>query len=334
MIISLKRLNKILVAIKKIRIVVFGDLMLDRYLWGEAERISPEAPVPVVKVEDESERLGGAANVAWNLKTLGVEPILVGLIGEDMFGERLRRLLREFKIDDEYIVTSKKRQTTTKTRVIARNQQVVRVDREDIGNPGRNENLKLVENALSAMEQADALIISDYGKGVINKTTLRNIGANFRHNKIFVSVDPKENHFSLYKNVSLITPNQKEASNSCGIEIIDDKSLIRCARKLMRITSAESILITRGAKGMTLVRSDGSVKNYGTVARQVYDVTGAGDTVIATFTAVIAAGGSYDEAAIISSHAAGIVVGKVGTATAMPQEIVESMRYEIETKKH
>ncbi len=328
MIVERERLSEILHRLRGRRIAVLGDVMLDRYIWGSADRISPEAPVPIVFVEGETARLGGAANVAWNIKALGAEPMLFGVIGQDRFGGQLVELLQKQGISPKFLVEDPGRPTTSKSRIIARNQQVVRIDRENIFDISRSIERKLVSMLVEVLDDADALVISDYGKGVISRGVLRKVVPAARERGVFIAVDPKERHFRLYKGASVVTPNTKEAGDAVGVKIKDERTLLRAGAKLLTLTGADNILITRGAEGMSLFYGDGRVEHFPTLARQVYDVTGAGDTVVSVFAAVCAAGGTLREAAIIASHAAGVVVGKLGTAVATPKEIEESVEAE------
>lgn len=331
MVIQSDRLREIFKNIRDLPVAVIGDVMLDRYIWGNVERISPEAPVPVVYVERESARLGGAANVAWNLRAIGSEPVLFGIIGDDFFGKQFHELIREYDISTDYLVTDPDRPTTSKARIIARGQQMLRIDRENTVDIHREIGQELADRILSSLDDIAGLVISDYGKGTISKNLLEKIVPIARRHGKFIVVDPKERHFKLYHRVSLVTPNSKEAGDAVGIHIKDEADLLEAGTKLLELTGAENILITKGSDGMSLFSDDDRVEHFPTMARQVYDVTGAGDTVAGVFTAVVSAGGTLREAAIISSHAAGVVVGKVGTAVASPEEIQESI--ELERKK-
>lgn len=315
--------SKILREFRKKKILIIGDLILDRYIWGKVNRISPEAPVPIVEVTKEDFLLGGASNVANNIVALGGHPTIAGVVGNDRAGEEMMKLLEERGIQSQGVFWCS-RPTTVKTRVIAHNQQVVRFDRED---KDRIEG-KVFRELLNYMQRAvpihDAVIISDYKKGVISSELIREVLKNSRPSHIFVSVDPKVGHFHLYKNVSLITPNLSEASLASGIEIVDEKSLIHAGRDLLKKLSCIAVLITKGEQGMSLFEKN-KVAHIPTVTRNVYDVTGAGDTVIAAFTIAYAAGATLEEAAVIANHAAGIVVGKIGTAVATPDEILKSL---------
>lgn len=300
------------------KILIIGDLILDSYIFGKVNRISPEAPVPVVEVVRESFLLGGAANVANNIIALGGKPSVIGIIGNDSAGKMLCELLESRNIGCEGIFVDK-RPTSVKTRVIAHNQQVVRFDKEEKKKIEGKSLDKLLSYIVSAIPTSDAVIVSDYKKGVVSSALMAEVvKAAKKYNK-FISVDPKVGHFHLYKDVSLITPNLAEASYGSGIEIKDEKSMIKAGTTLIDKLQIDSVLITRGEEGMTLFkRASGdhgvSVLNFPTMAKKVYDVTGAGDTVIATFTLVYSSGATMEEAAIIANHAAGIVVGEVGTA--------------------
>ncbi len=324
--IKLARLEKIFSGLGGHKILVVGDVMLDEYLWGNVRRISPEAPVPVVNVIKETIKLGGAANVALNIKALEDEPILIGLAGKDKNGEKLRNLLRSLAISDEGILVDKNRPTTSKTRIIAHNQQVVRADRENTEEIGDDFCQRILKFVNEKIKEVSAIILSDYGKGLITLNLLRElIDLAGRHNK-FIAVDPKETHFMNYKKVSLITPNHNEASFAFGKRIRDEKSLEQVGWGLLERLEAESILITQGEKGMSLFQKDKTLTHFPTVAQKVYDVTGAGDTVVSAFTAAFCAGADPRESALISNHAAGIVVGEVGTAQVDKKTLREDLK--------
>lgn len=305
------------------RILVVGDIILDRYIWGKVNRISPEAPVPIVEVTDDTFLLGGAANVANNIVSLGGSATVAGVIGKDRAGEVVKDLLRERKID--LALFEDPRPTTIKTRVIAHNQQVVRFDKEDRATVSGKVLEGILDYLRASLREYDAVILSDYKKGVISKSLISEILRMTRPLKMFVAVDPKVGHFHLYHGVSVITPNLSEASHGSGIEIVDEDSLIRAGKRLLKKLSCKAVLITRGEDGMSLFTND-TVTHIPTVARHVYDVTGAGDTVIATFTLSHAAGATLEESAMIANHAAGIVVGEVGTAAVTPDKLRQSLR--------
>ncbi len=322
---KINELEKLFENFKNKKVLVIGDIILDRYIFGKVIRISPEAPVPVVDVYEESYRLGGAANVANNIIALGGKAYLSGIIGKGSAGRIVRDLLLEKGISQEYIFEDSRR-TTVKTRVIGGTQQIVRFDIED----RRRLEGKAKELFLSMIKEAlknfDAVIVSDYRKGVISEELCRILVTHKNKNGIFVAVDPKVGHFRLYKNVSLITPNIAEASHGAEVDIKDEKTLIKAGYNLFKKLSCDAVLITRGEEGMSLFErrdSEVIITHLPTVAKKVFDVTGAGDTVIATITLAYISGASLVEAAKISNVAAGIVVGKVGTATASPEEITE-----------
>jgi D-glycero-beta-D-manno-heptose-7-phosphate kinase len=315
--------RNILSIFKKKKVLVIGDLILDRYIWGKVSRISPEAPVPIVEVTDEVFHLGGASNVANNIVSLGGRATIVGVAGgSDRGGEILRKMLEERGIQYDGVYWSA-RPTTLKTRVIAHSQQIVRFDRED-RNRAEGKVLKNLLNYIRYEVQLhDAVIISDYRKGVISSELVREVIKQAKPANIFVAVDPKVGHFHCYKHVSLITPNISEASQASGVEIKDEASLLNAGRTLLRKISCDAVLITRGEHGMSLFRKDKAV-HIPTVAKNVYDVTGAGDTVIATFALSYAAGADMEKAAVIANHAAGIVVGEVGTAVVTSDQLKKS----------
>ena len=307
------------------RILIVGDVMLDEYLWGNVSRISPEAPVPVVEIASESVKLGGAANVALNVKTLGDEPILVGIAGEDGNRDKMISALNDVQISHEGILVDGSRMTTIKTRVIANHQQVVRADREsteEISESMTGEILRLVEGKINDIQ---GIIISDYGKGVITSALLSGLIGLSRAHGIFVAVDPKDTHFMNYQRVSLITPNHHEAGFVYGKRIRNDAILEEVGWGLLERLKATALLITRGDKGMSLFEEDRTLTHLPTRAKKVYDVTGAGDTVISAFTCAIAAKANYREAALISNHAAGLVVAELGTAQVTKAELMNDL---------
>jgi D-glycero-beta-D-manno-heptose-7-phosphate kinase len=301
--------------------LILGDVMLDEYLFGSVDRISPEAPVPVVEITSTRMLVGGAANVAANIRSLGDEPILVGATGTDDAAEKLIGLLREKGISSDYLITDPNRQTTMKTRIIAHSQQVVRADRES-REPLKPELEKLViERLMSVVDEISAVIISDYGKGVVTKTLLDQVVTICNERDIFVAVDPKETNFHNYRSVSLITPNHHEAGFAYGRKITTEKDLLIVGTGLLEKLDARSMLITRGAQGMSLFARDYEPTHIPTFARQVFDVTGAGDTVIATFVAAVSAGADLVEAAVMANAGAGYTVGEIGTATVTVRQL-------------
>jgi D-beta-D-heptose 7-phosphate kinase/D-beta-D-heptose 1-phosphate adenosyltransferase len=319
-----ERLREILTAMSQRRVGVMGDVMLDRYVWGKVSRISPEAPVPVVDITEETSRLGGAANVAKNIVSLGGACEIFSVVGDDEFGTILRSAISAQGIGTCGLLPDPARPTTVKTRVIAHQQQVVRTDREIKEEITGQVEDRLLEAITGALERCDAVIISDYGKGVITRRLLDEFIPQARSLGRVVTVDPKETHFMNYRGVSLITPNQFEAGAAVGRRIADEADLMEVGWNILDKLKADALLITRGEDGMSLFRKDRSYRHFPTVARRVYDVTGAGDTVITSFTLALAAGAGMDEAAHISNHAAGVVIREVGTASVTPEQLTAS----------
>ncbi len=314
--------KKIINDFKYRKILVIGDIILDHYIWGKVNRISPEAPVPVVEVTRENFLLGGAANVANNIVSLGAHAAVIGINGEDIAGEALKSILEQKGVDCAGLFTEN-RPTTVKTRVIAHNQQVVRFDREDSKYVDGRILKGILSHIHSIVNDFDAVIISDYKKGMVTAQLVRGILKKTKPKNMFVAVDPKVGHFDFYKGVSLITPNLMEAALGAGMEITDDSSLNKAGEALIKKLSLTAALITRGEQGMSLFEKK-KVTHIPTVARKVYDVTGAGDTVISAFTLATASGASLEDSAVIANHAAGIVVAEVGTAVATPEQLLES----------
>jgi D-glycero-beta-D-manno-heptose-7-phosphate kinase len=319
------RLAEILARFPGQRVLVLGDLMLDRYLWGDTGRISPEAPVPVIEAREETIRLGGAANVANNIQALGGEAMLVGVTGADSFAQELVRLLRERRISAGWLVADRVRHTTTKTRILARHQQVVRVDREDSTEISGDVLDSTLDRALAALEKATACVISDYGKGVVTRGLLAPILAEAKQRGIPVCVDPKETHFFAYRGVAVITPNLVEAGAAYGRRLRDLPTILAAGRYLREELDCESVLITRGDQGMTLFNRKGPVVHFPAVATEVFDVTGAGDTVVSAFAMALSAGAEAVEATAISNHAGGLVIREVGTSVTTVEALQHSL---------
>ena len=328
--ISKQSFEKIFSNLGSHKILILGDVMLDEYLWGNVSRISPEAPVPVVEILKESVKLGGAANVALNVQALGDQPILTGVIGQDKNGVRAVQILKEKNLPAEGIFVDQDRHTTIKTRIIAHSQQVVRADREKTDEISPDISAKLFDFIQSRIKDIHGIIISDYGKGVINGGLLQRVISLARENDLFIGVDPKETHFMSYKKVSVITPNHHEASFVFGKRINDEVSLEEVGWGLLERLDVESLLITRGEKGMSLFEKNKTLTHFPTVAKEVYDVTGAGDTVISAFACAKAAGADFKEAALLSNHAAGITVGELGTAQVTKEQLKEDLKDFIE----
>ena len=316
------KLKSVIRKFSKAKVLVIGDLILDEFIWGTVERISPEAPVPVVVVNSESFMPGGASNVASNIASLGGISHIAGIIGDDKNGRVLVEELRKRQVNTSGIILDGQRPTTLKTRIIAHHQQVVRVDREKIS--GLDDTLlkEIASFLRREIETIDAIIIEDYGKGVITPALLAEVLPLAKKHKKIVTVDPKVSHFSYYQGVTCITPNGKEAQGGSEIKIENDEDVNRAGKKLLKELSLESVLITLGENGMRLFEKDGKITHIPTVAQEVFDVSGAGDTVIAAFTLALACGATKLEAAHISNYAAGIVVSKVGTAVVTQEELL------------
>lgn len=325
------RVRQILTAAAKTRLLVVGDVMLDHFIWGSVSRISPEAPVPVVDFSHESYMPGGAANVARNLSALAAATELFSAIGGDSAGEQLQKLLREQNVGCGGVMELKSRPTSIKTRIVAHQQQVVRVDRESKNQINPAEEQALLRAVEKQIDECDAVVVGDYGKGVVTQTLLESLKELCRDRGVWLSMDPKPVHHLNLAALSLITPNRKEAfelanipDGARGANPLEDKNLMLVAERLLKELRPAVLLITLGDQGMLLCQRNARPFHIPTVAQEVFDVSGAGDTVIATFTLAIAAGASPVEAAILSNHAAGVVVGKVGTATVTPDELLAS----------
>lgn len=306
------------------RVLVIGDIIMDEYIWGNVSRISPEAPVPVVDVERETKMLGGAANVIRNMAALGARPVLCGVIGDDGTGEEIVSTLSHMGLETGGVVKEPGRPTSIKTRIVAQNQQVVRFDREsraDVRPESIRSLLDFIENTL---DNIDAIVVSDYGKGLISGSLMmgvRELNRSRSGGRAIVAVDPKTGNFEFYRGVDIITPNHHEAGVFCGFEIMDKKTLNRAGKEMVEVLNCRSVLITRGKDGMTLFEKQGSITHIPTVAKKVFDVTGAGDTVIGTISLGLAAGLDLKSAAILSNFAAGIVVGEIGTSAVRADEL-------------
>lgn len=322
---NIEKLRSAINRFQDINVLVIGDIIVDHFIWGSVSRISPEAPVPVVNVTGENLLLGGSANVLHNLYSLGARAAICGIIGRDYMGEHLRKLLTELDSPLIGVIETADRPTTQKTRIVAQSQQVVRFDREKTRPLSRETQNQLNNFINSEIENFDVVIISDYAKGVINSELMDYLRSRLASaaKKIPIIVDPKPGHLQYFKNASIITPNNHEAELMSGREIHDKDSLRRAAAILQEMLQCEAVLVTRGEKGMALQEKGKDIFNIPTVAKEVYDVTGAGDTVIACLALGLAAGLGYSAAATLANFAAGIVVGKVGTATASKEELLK-----------
>ena len=309
--------------IGQIKALVIGDLMLDEYLWGKTERISPEAPVQVVDISREDLRLGGAGNVINNLMTLGCQVHVAGVLGDDADGRLLRRLLEEKSVGIQGVLMSPDRTTSRKTRILASNQQMLRIDRESQNPISPEMEVRLADHVRSVAEDFQVILVSDYLKGVLTEGLLKEIVAIGREKGIPVVIDPKGSDFRKYRGATLLTPNRKEAQTASHIAIVDEATLLQAGRSLAEALDLEALVLTRSEEGMTLFPRDGEEIHLPTEAREVYDVSGAGDTVLAMMGLGLAGELSLEEAARLANVAAGIVVGKVGTSTVSPGEILE-----------
>jgi D-beta-D-heptose 7-phosphate kinase/D-beta-D-heptose 1-phosphate adenosyltransferase len=317
------RAAEILRAFRDRNVLVLGDVMLDEFVWGDVTRISPEAPVPVVDVRRESIHLGGAANVLANLVALGARGSVVGVVGKDGSGERLRAGLRELGALDQGVIVDETRPSTTKTRIIAHSQLVVRADRESRTPVSAKTEDQILSFLKDALTHADAFVISDYDKGVVTQRILREI-LPLAYVRVPVLVDPKLRNFNFYRPATLVTPNHLEALRMSDTEDHSDDGSLHAAKVIREKLGCDAVLITRGDRGMMLLESNGQPVFVETAAREVYDVTGAGDTVIAALAGALASGATMLEAATLANHAAGIVVGKIGTATVSADELIAS----------
>jgi rfaE bifunctional protein kinase chain/domain len=309
---STKRLNTLKSRFQGLKIAVIGDMMLDCYFRGDVKRISPEAPVPVVEVENEFYRFGGAANVIFNISTLGGIPFPVGIIGRDVFGTIFSSLLDEAGIKIEGIIVDESRPTTAKTRVIADHQHLVRIDRESKNYISREIQNKLFSYVEENIKSLDGIILQDYNKGVLTPSLIEKVISLAKKYKVLVTVDPKFNNFFLFKNVDVFKPNRKEAEDILGVKIKSDEDISKAGKKLLEKMKAKNVLLTLGEGGIAVFKSGKKEKRMPTKARKVADVSGAGDTVISTLTMAIAAGANIYEACYLANYAGGLVCEEMG----------------------
>jgi len=310
------------------RILVLGDIIMDEYIWGNVNRISPEAPVPVVEVEQETKMLGGAANVIRNMATLGAKPVLCGVVGDDNTGEEILSAMAHMGLNTDGVISERGRPTSIKSRIVAHNQQVVRFDRESRAEARPESIQKLLDYIGENIDTIDAIVISDYGKGLISGRLMmgmRELCQSASGGKIIMAVDPKTGNFEYYKGVDVITPNHYEAGIFCGFEISDEDTLKQAGNQIVTTLDCRAVLITQGKHGMTLFEKHGETSHIPTVAKKVFDVTGAGDTVIGTISLGLAAGLDLKSAAILANFAAGIVVAEIGTSAVRADELKKAI---------
>jgi rfaE bifunctional protein kinase chain/domain len=323
---SSARARSLLKAMQGRRVLVLGDVMLDEFIWGRVARISPEAPVPVVEVTDQSFHLGGAGNVASNVRSLGGAVVLAGVVGQDDAGQRIRDALAAAGVDAQLATPDGGRPTTVKTRIVAHNQQVVRADREQSDDIADALEHELLVRVRATLPSCRALIVSDYQKGVVTARMMKAVLPLARRRGIPVLVDPKLRHFARYRRVTVVTPNQHEAEHATGIGIRTTSDLLSAGRRILELLGCDAAIVTRGEQGMSLFERGRPPLHIPTAAREVFDVTGAGDTVIATLGLALAAGARLPEAARLANYAAGVVVAKLGTATTTPQELLSAVQ--------
>ena len=323
--ISNKRLNELKKGFDGKRIAVIGDMMLDGYFWGDVKRISPEAPVPVLEVEDEFFRFGGAANVALNIFTLGGIPLPVGVIGHDSYGSIFSSLIKEKNIEDAGIIIDNERPTTTKTRVIANSQHVVRIDKESKAYISNKIESKISFYIESVINKLDGIILQDYNKGILTPSLISKIISLANKKNILITVDPKFDNFFEYKNVTVFKPNRKETETVLGIRIKSDKDISSAGRNLLQKLNSEYVLLTLGEAGIAVFEKGDKERRMPTKARRVADVSGAGDTVISTLTIGLAAGANIYEACFLANYAAGVVCEEVGIVPIEKEKLFETV---------
>ena len=320
-----RRARALLGAMHGRRVLVLGDVMLDEFIWGKVARISPEAPVPVVEVTHESLHVGGAGNVARNISALGGRPLLVGVVGRDAAAGRIRAELDSSGVRHALVDADDARPTTIKTRIIAHQQQIVRADRERADDVSPATARALVAHVRAGLSRSAALVLSDYQKGVVSPPVMRAILPLAHRRHVPLLVDPKVRHFALYRGVTVVTPNQLEAEQASGVHIRGDADVLAAGARILQMLRCQAVLVTRGEHGKSLFQRGRRPAHVPTFAREVFDVTGAGDTVIAMFALALASGARMEEAAVLANSAASVVVGKVGTATATPDEVLAAV---------
>lgn len=323
--ISEHRLQTLFKEIRDLKVLVLGDLMLDQYHWGGVTRISPEAPVPVVEIESESERLGGATNVCANIDELGATAIPIGIVGDDPAGKTLLRMLKESGFSTQGVIIDEARSTTVKTRVIAHNQHVVRIDKETKHEINRSVQQEILEIFFNQAQNAQAILIEDYNKGLLTKSLISEIVDYCKKNGKILTVDPKFTNFFEYRNVTLFKPNRKETEEVLGVRLKSLEQISAAGNILIQRLQCENVLITLGEKGMLLFERSGEMTEVPVKARKIHDVSGAGDTVISTVTVALAAEATVKEAATLANYAAGIVCGEVGIVPIAKNKLMQAV---------
>ena len=322
-----RKLEGYLKRFRQAKVLVVGDVILDHYIWGHVHRVSPEAPVPVVHVQSESMSLGGAANVFKNLISLGGQADLCGVIGTDESGHVLLKQLRGYQKNRSGIVSDAHRPTTRKTRIIAHNQQIVRYDVEEPELLSSSTERKILRYVRSRLDKVTCLVISDYDKGVISPSLMTHLRALAAKHGVPIVVDPKVKHFEYYADVTVITPNHVEAYQAAGLTANSNHPIEEVGPLLRKRLNCKAVLVTRGERGMSLFEDNQGPWHIPAMARQVYDVTGAGDTVVCTLALAISAGATLREAAVLANRAAGVVVGMLGTASLTPRQLKEALNH-------
>jgi rfaE bifunctional protein kinase chain/domain len=323
-VLTVERARDLVRAMRRVRVLVVGDVMLDEFVWGRVSRISPEAPVPVVQVTGQSFHVGGAGNVARNIRSLGGRVVLAGVVGKDAAAERIKQDLSAAGVTAS-LTRDPSRPTTLKTRIVAHHQQIVRADRERVDPLSGDLEPDILGNLARWSPSCNAIVVSDYQKGVVTQRLMGDVASLARRHRIPVLVDPKVPHFRLYRGASVITPNQLEAEQATARRIRSAADLATVGRRLLSRLACRAVLLTRGEHGMSLFEKGQRPFHVPTAAREVFDVTGAGDTVIAGLALALCAGAEMKEAAVLANHAAGVAVGKLGTAVVEPDELVAAV---------
>jgi len=319
----MKRLKDIVENFIGKKVLIIGDCMLDEYVYGDCNRISPEAPIPVFVRKQAKDFPGGAANVSANIKAVGGEPVIIGIVGNDLQGRRFLEVMKEKNIDSGGILASDFRQTTVKTRIVAQNQQMIRIDKEVVNELSSDETESIKKKIENLIGSVNSVVISDYGKGIITKNIIQYLLGMINKREIKTVVDPKVDHFNLYKGMTVITPNHREASNAAGLNIVDEDSMKMVGSKLLETVACDNVLITWGERGMVLFQKTVEPIFIPATARAVYDVTGAGDTVVAILSLALASGANVEDSSRIANYAGGIVVEKSGTSVVYKEEVLK-----------